>query len=180
MVFIRSTVSGPVFSIFCLPTLPKMGSTVASSVSVAQVCMTPRGPNFLRNVGLLRIVGILRLFLGVEVIEVAEELVEAVDGREELVQIAEVVLAELSGGVAEVLHEVGDAGIFGLQPDVRTRQADFGQPGADGRLTGDERRATGGAALLAIPVGEQVAFIGDAVDVGRVGSPSSRCCSNSG
>ena len=40
-------VSGPVSSIFCLPTLPQRGSTVASSVSVAKECMTPRGPNVL-------------------------------------------------------------------------------------------------------------------------------------
>ncbi len=40
----RSIVSGPVFSIFCLPTLPQRGSSVGSSVSVAQLCMTPRGP----------------------------------------------------------------------------------------------------------------------------------------
>jgi hypothetical protein len=32
------------------------------------------------------------------------------------------------------------------------------EAGADGRLAGDERRAAGGAALLAIPVGEERAF----------------------
>ena len=37
-------------------------------------------------------------------VEVAEELVEAVVGRQELVLVAEVVLAELAGGVAEVLQ----------------------------------------------------------------------------
>ena len=40
------------------------------------------------------------VFHRVEVIEVAEELVEAVDGGQELVPVAEVVLAELAGGVA--------------------------------------------------------------------------------
>ena len=49
---------------------------------------------------LLRIVGVRRVFHGVEVIEVAEELVEAVDGGQELVEIAEVVLAELARDVA--------------------------------------------------------------------------------
>ena len=101
--------------------------------------------------GILGIVGVLRLFLGVEVVEVAEELVEAMDGRQELVEVAEVVLAELPGRVAEVLHEVRDARVLGLQSDVRARQADLGQPGADRRLAGDERRSTGGAALLAVP-----------------------------
>jgi hypothetical protein len=47
-----------------------------------------------------RVVGVLGLLLGVEVVEVAEELVEAVGGGEELVAVAEVVLAELAGRVA--------------------------------------------------------------------------------
>ena len=41
-----------------------------------------------------------RVFHRVEVVEVAEELVEAVHGRQELVAVAQVVLAELAGGVA--------------------------------------------------------------------------------
>ena len=47
-----------------------------------------------------RVVAVLGLFLGVEVVEVAEELVEAVHRRQVLVAIALVVLAELAGGVA--------------------------------------------------------------------------------
>ena len=35
----------------CLPTLPKRGSTVASSLSVALQSSTPRGPYFSRNAG---------------------------------------------------------------------------------------------------------------------------------
>ena len=45
--------------------------------------------------GVLWIIGMLGLVLGVQVIEVAEELVEAVHGRQELVAVAEMVLAEL-------------------------------------------------------------------------------------
>ena len=41
-----------------------------------------------------------RVFHRIEVIQVAEELIEAVDGRQELVEIAQVVFAELAGGVA--------------------------------------------------------------------------------
>ena len=70
---------------------------------------TPRGPNLARNLGVLRIVGVLRLLLGIEVVEVAEELVEAVHRRQELVAVAEVVLAELAGGVALRLEQLGDA-----------------------------------------------------------------------
>ena len=47
-----------------------------------------------------RVVGCGRVLHRVEVIEVAEELVEPVHGRQVLVQVAEVVLAELAGGVA--------------------------------------------------------------------------------
>ena len=54
----------------------------------------------LLELGILRVVRVLRLLLGVQMVEVAEELVEAVDGRQELVAVAEVVLAELAGGVA--------------------------------------------------------------------------------
>ena len=53
--------------------------------------------------GVLRIVRQFRLLLGVEMVEIAEELVEAVHGRQRLVAVADMVLAELSGGVAEIL-----------------------------------------------------------------------------
>ena len=115
----------------------------------------------------LRVVGILRLLLGVEVIKIAEELIEAVHRRQVLVAVAQVVLAELAGGVAERLHDIGDAGIERPEPEFGARQADLGQAGADRRLPGDESGAAGGAALLAIPVGEDRAFFADAVDVGR-------------
>jgi hypothetical protein len=58
-----------------------------------------------------RILGIvrqLRLFLSVEVIEVAEEFVEAVDRRQIFVAITEVILAELAGGIAERLERLGN------------------------------------------------------------------------
>ena len=50
-VSMRFLVSGPVSSIVCLPTRPKRGSSVGSSVSVALHFSTPRGPNFARNSG---------------------------------------------------------------------------------------------------------------------------------
>ena len=48
--------------------------------------------------GVLRVVQVLRFFLGIQVVEVAEELVEAVHRRQVLVTVALVVLAELPGG----------------------------------------------------------------------------------
>ncbi len=48
----------------------------------------------------LRVVGMRRVFHRIEVIEVTEEFVEAVNGRQELIPITEMVFAELARGVA--------------------------------------------------------------------------------
>jgi len=47
---------------------------------------------------------VLRVLFGIQVVEIAEELVEAVIGRQILVLVAEVVLAELSRGIAKRLE----------------------------------------------------------------------------
>jgi hypothetical protein len=100
------------------------------------------------------------------VIEVAEEHVEPVHRRQEFVAVAEMVLAELSGHVAERLQQIGDRRILLRQSFLRPRQADLQQPGAQRGLPGDERGAAGGAGLLAVIVGEDRALVGDPVDVG--------------
>jgi hypothetical protein len=89
-------------------------------------------------------------------------------GGEELVLIAQVILAELPRGIAQRLQNFRDARICCLQANVCPRQADFRQPGADGRLPGDERRTPRRAALLPIPVCEARTFLRNAVDIGRV------------
>src|SRR5262249_23921106 len=50
---------------------------------------------------------------------------------------------------------------------VGAGQPDLGQSGADRRLAADECGATGGTALLTVPVGEHRAFLGETIDVGR-------------
>ena len=107
----------------------------------------------------------LRLVLGVQVVEVAEEFVEAMHRGQELVAVAEVVLAELAGHVAERLQEVGDGRVFGLQALGRAGQPDLQQAGAHRALAGDEGGAAGGAGLLAVIVGEDPAFLRQPVDV---------------
>jgi len=80
----------------------------------------------------LRILGIvvhLRLVLRVQVVKVAEEFVEAVIRRQHVIQVAEVVLAELAGGVALLRNAAivtilsgmptGAAGIPTLERPVR-------------------------------------------------------------
>src|SRR5271155_2466231 len=111
MVSMRFLVSGPVSSIFCLPTRPKRGSTVSSSTSVARQCMTPRTEPSLEG-WVLGIVAKLGFFFGIEVVEVAEELIEPVDGGKVFVAVSQMVLAELAGGVAERLQELGDGRIL--------------------------------------------------------------------
>jgi hypothetical protein len=65
------------------------------------------GPEPLAEVRILlgvRVIRVLRLLLGVQVVEIAEELVEAVCRRQVIVTVAEVVLPELSGHVAELFE----------------------------------------------------------------------------
>jgi hypothetical protein len=76
------------------------------------------------------------------------------DRGQHLVAVAEVVLAELAGHVAQRLEQVGEGRVGRGNAFLRAGQADLGEAGADGRLPGDERGATGGAALLALPVRE--------------------------
>ena len=112
-----------------------------------------------------RVVDVLRLLLCVEVIQVPEELVESVVGRQHLVAVAEVVLAELSGDVPLLSQPRRDGRVVLVEPDRCPRQADFGQSGAVHALTGDERRSPCGARLLPVVVREQQPLLGDAVDV---------------
>ena len=121
-----------------------------------------------RELLLVGIVGQFGFFFGVEMIEVAEELVEAVVGRQHAVEIAEMVLAELAGRVALVLEAGGDGHDVLLHPDRGAGDADFGEAGAIDALPGDEGRASRGAGLFAVGIGEHHAFLGDAVDVGRL------------
>jgi hypothetical protein len=109
------------------------------------------------ELGVLRVVVGLRLFLGVEVVEVAEELVEAVDGGQVLVAVAQVVLAELAAHVALFLEQVGNGRRPVGDAVIRTRHADGEQAGAERVLAEDEGRPAGRAALLGVGVGEQCA-----------------------
>ena len=73
----------------------------------------------------------LRLLLRVEVVEVAEELVEAVHRRQVLVAVAQVVLPELAGRVPLLLQKVGDRRILIGEALLGAGQPDLGQPGPD-------------------------------------------------
>src|SRR5262245_48713587 len=108
------------------------------------------GAELLSELRVLGVVGVLRFLLGIQVVQVAEELVEAVDRGQELVAVAQVVLAELAADVAVRLEQLGDRRILRLDPQRRTGQADFGHTSADWRLTHDERGPPRGTALLSV------------------------------
>ena len=137
------------------------------ALAVGQAMQHAAGTELLLERRIPGIVRQFRLFLRVEVIEIAEEFVETMHGRQELVAVAQMVLAELAGGVAQRLEQFGDRRIFLLQTDCRARHADLGQARADRILPGDEAGASGSAALLGIIVGESDTLSGDTVDVRR-------------
>jgi hypothetical protein len=117
---------------------------------------------------ILRVIRIFRLLLGIEVIKVAEEFVEAVIGGQEIVAVAKMVFAKLTGGISQRLRNLGDRSID-LSRSIRDRlrQTHPRQPGTKGTLAGDKSGAAGGAALLAVIVGRQRAFLGKPIDVRR-------------
>ena len=80
---------------------------------------------------ILEVVLVLELFLGVEVVERPEELVESVRGRQRVVGVAQVVLAELRGHVALVLEQLGDRHVTRLQALFRAGEADLQHAGPE-------------------------------------------------
>ena len=113
------------------------------------------------------IIDVLRFLQRVQVVEDTGVLIKTVHRRQVLVAVTEVVFAELRGGIAVVLQQLGDGRILMANPLLGCRHTDLRQPGAKGNLAGNKPGTTGRAALLGIIVGEQGAFIGDAVDIGR-------------
>ena len=97
----------------------------------------------------------LRLVFGIEVVEVAEELIEAMHGRQELVAIAEMVLAELSADISEGLEQFRKGRILIRQSFLCARQSHLEQPGTHRTLAGNKRRASRSARLLSIVVSEE-------------------------
>ena len=121
-------------------------------------------PDALLQCGGLKVIRIPSRCLGVQVVEVAKALVEAVAAGPGIV--AAVMLAELPGDVALLRAQRGAGRVFFLPARRRTPHAHFGETRADWRLAGDAGRAAGGATPLRVPVGEQRALRRDAVAIG--------------
>src|SRR4051795_3347012 len=136
------------------------------ALAIGETVKHTAGSELLPEFGVFGIVGQLRLFLGVEMVEIAEEFIESMYGWQEFIPIPQMVFAELAGGVAKWLEKFGDCRVFLLQSNRGSGHADLGQARADRVLTGDEARATGSAALLGIIVGEAHSLGGKSVNVG--------------
>src|SRR5438552_3693036 len=67
--------------------------------------------------------------------------------------------------IAVFLEELGNRRRLLLQAILVTWGDDDRQPRADGDSPGDERRTAGSATCLAVPAGEQRAFLGNAIDI---------------
>src|SRR6266436_6046397 len=79
-----------------------------------------------------------RVFHRVQVIEVAKELIEPVDGGEELVKIAQMVLAELAGGVALRFERGSNRASLCGDPDFGAGLADRCHACANGQFAHDK------------------------------------------
>ena len=117
---------------------------------------------------ILRVVVALGLLLRVQMVEIAEELVKTVVGRQVLVLVAEVVLAELARHVATFLGHIGDRRRPVRNAVVVARHADGQQTCPERMLAKNEGGSPCGAGLLRVGVGEERPFLGEAVDIGRL------------
>ena len=112
-------------------------------------------------------VGEAHLLHRVEVVEVAPVFLEAVRRRQGRGVVAQVVLAELAGGVAEIEQELGERRSAGPQIGRAAGQLRRNHAGAQRIHAGEEGIAPGGAALHGDVVHEDCALVPDAVDVRR-------------
>ncbi len=104
----------------------------------------------------------------IEVIQIAPELLEAVRGRQCVGVVAKMVLAELTGVVAEIEQELGERRGAGTQIGGAARQLRGDHAGAQRIHAGEEGIATSRAALLGVVSHEDRTFVADAIDVRRL------------
>lgn len=134
------------------------------------VCVGRKGVQDIARANLvqqiLRIVRVEGILHRIEVIEIAKEFVEAVDGGQEFVPVSQVVLTELPGGVAQFFQGGRDGGRLGRHADLRAGLANRRQSGADRQFTGDEVGSAGRATRLRIVVRKDGTLTSEFVDVG--------------
>ena len=96
----------------------------------------------LTKLGISRAIRVFQIFVAIQMVKIAEILVETVTVRQVFFKIAQVVLAILGGGIALGLEDFGESNVFLLQPGRRTWRADGCQTGTNGKLSGQKCRAT--------------------------------------
>ncbi|KAG1246706.1 hypothetical protein G6F65_020545 [Rhizopus arrhizus] len=88
-------------------------------------------------------------------------------GGQVFVAVTQVILAELRGVVALAFQGLRNRDVPVLQSYGGTRDTDFRQAGAARRLPGNEGGPARRATVFSVVVGENRAFIGDTIDIGR-------------
>jgi hypothetical protein len=88
-------------------------------------------------------------------------------GRQRCGMVAQVILAELAGGIAEIVQKLGERRRTGPQIRRATGKLWWNHAGAQRMHSGEKSVASGGAALLGIIGHEFSAFAPDAVDIWR-------------
>ena len=89
------------------------------------------------------------------------------DGWQKLIFVAEVIFAELAGGVAHRFQHRRNGHRLCRQADRRACLADRGHAGADWQFPGDEVGPTCRTTCLGIVVRKQHALFGDLIQIGR-------------
>jgi len=120
---------------------------------------------FLLQFRIFEIVLVLRFLLGVEVIEITEELVETMVCWQMFVAVTEMVLAELASGIAVHLEQAGNAWVFLAHPLLGARQTNLGQTGAEDTLSCNKGGPAGSAGLFAVVIGKGQTLVGNAINV---------------
>ena len=114
-----------------------------------------------------RVILVLWLLLGIQVVQVAKELVESMIGGQVLITVTEVVLAELASGITQRFEHFCYGRILLTEAFLGTRQADLAKSCAEHTLTGNKGRTSGCTGLLTVIIGEDHALFCDAIYVWR-------------
>lgn len=107
------------------------------------------------------------LFFCIQMIKITVELIETMCGRQELIEISQMVLAELATGVAMRLQQLGECWVFVLQALFCPGHSNGQEPGPERMLSGNKGCTTGGTALLSVIVSEKSTFLCNSVNVRR-------------
>jgi hypothetical protein len=116
----------------------------------------------------LRIIEPVGIRHGIQVIQIAKELVEPMQARQELVKVAEVVFPELPSCVAKFLQRDGDRGRLIRHPDICSSLAHCRQASSNRQLAGDEVRTACRTACFGIIVRKQHPLRSQLVQIRRL------------